>query len=195
MKRKIFRSRLLISLVLGMAVVLTACGSKTEPKTSEDSNTQESSEKTDNTSSEPVFGTFESETLSGEAVNQDVFAKANLTMVNIWGTFCGPCIREMPDLGELNREYADKGFQIVGMISDVDTAGDDTANEIIDSTKADYTHIISSKDLRSGLLGQVQAVPTTIFVDKDGKQVGDVYTGAREKSQWQSVIDKLLKEV
>ena len=66
-----------------------------------------------------LFGNFETVTLEGETVTQEIFAEADLNMVNIWGTFCGPCIREMPELGELSDEYADKGVQIIGMLTDV----------------------------------------------------------------------------
>ena len=116
-------------------------------------------------------------------------------MVNIWGTFCGPCIREMPDLGELSREYSDRGVQVVGLVSDVGEAKNEKAEEIVSTTKADYTHIIASQDLMSGILSSVNVVPTTIFVDKEGNQVGDVYSGARDKAEWAGIIDKLLGEI
>ena len=50
------------------------------------------------------FGAFESETLDGEKVTEEIFQQADLTMVNIWATFCGPCIQEMPDLAQLSEE-------------------------------------------------------------------------------------------
>ena len=39
-------------------------------------------------------------------------------MINVWGTDCGPCIQEMPDLAALHEAYADKGVQVVGLVSD-----------------------------------------------------------------------------
>ena len=154
-------------------------------------NTAEVSEKNE------IFGEFKTKTLDGEEVDQDIFAKADLTMVNIWGTFCGPCIREMPELGELSREYADKGFQMVGIISDVSQPEDDTALEIVKKTEADYTHLVIPKDanMQYRILKNAQVVPTTIFLDKDGNQVGDTYPGAKSKKQWTAVIDEMLEMV
>lgn len=154
-------------------------------------NTAETSEKNE------IFGEFKTKTLDGEEVDQDIFAKADLTMVNIWGTFCGPCIREMPELGELSREYADKGFQMVGIISDVSQPEDDTALEIVKKTEADYTHLVIPKDanMQYRILKNAQVVPTTIFLDKDGNQVGDTYPGAKSKKQWTAVIDEMLEKV
>ena len=154
-------------------------------------NTAEASEKNE------IFWEFKTKTLDGEEVDQDIFAKADLTMVNIWGTFCGPCIREMPELGELSREYADKGFQMVGIISDVSQPEDDTALEIVKKTEADYTHLVIPKDanMQYRILKNAQVVPTTIFLDKDGNQVGDTYPGAKSKKQWTAVIDEMLEKV
>ena len=122
-------------------------------------------------------------------------------MVNVWATFCTPCISEMPELGELADEYADKGVQIVGLISDVlNSDGSvsetqlDTAREIVSSTGADYVHIVPSTDLY-GLLYQITSVPTTFFVDETGAQVGYTYLGARDKAEWSAILDEVLAEV
>lgn len=158
------------------------------------SQTETDEQKADKT----VFGDFTSWSLDGTEVTQDIFAEADLTMVNIWGTFCGPCIDEMPELGELSREYEGKGVQIVGMLCDVYEPGGEKAEkalEIIGATKADYTHIVASDDLLRGTLGTVQAVPTTVFLDKEGKQVGQAYAGAADKETWKKRIDELRKEV
>lgn len=177
----------IIVLLLMIAMALTACG-----KSNSADNT-----KADTSVDEEVkpFGEFESMTLSGEAVTEEVFSQADLTMVNIWGTFCSPCINEMPELGELSRDYADRGFQMIGILCDVEETGDETALEIVEKTQADYMHIIASEDLVNGILSQVYAVPTTIFVDKDGNQIGEAYSGAQDKTTWQMIIEKMLVQV
>lgn len=180
------------------AAILTGCSGKTNEKdtdqaTEAEAAGTESATNGQESASESLFGTFETLTLDGEKATDAVFEEADLTMVNIWGTFCGPCIKEMPDLGELSREYADKGVQIVGMISDVSAPQDETALEIIEHTKADYTHLILSKDLMKGYLGTVQAVPTTVFVDREGKQIGEAYPGAKSKEDWSSILDEMLE--
>ena len=103
----------------------------------------------------------------------------------------------MPDLGELSREYADKGFQMVGIISDVSQPEDETALEIVDKTEADYTHLVIPDDanMQYRILRNAQVVPTTIFLDKNGNQVGETYPGAKSKKQWIAVIDKMLEKV
>lgn len=148
------------------------------------------------------FTSFTADTLSGESVTQDIFADYDLTMVNIWGTFCGPCINEMPELGEIQAEYQDKSFQIVGIVIDVFNRDGsvseeqlDLAREIVDTTGASYTHLIPSMELIVAKLQDVTAIPETIFVDKEGNFVGKSYLGARSKEQWIEIIDSMLEEL
>lgn len=144
--------------------------------------------------SDGLFGVFETVTLDGEKVDQNIFAEADLNMVNIWGTFCGPCINEMPDLGELAEEYAEKGVRLIGIIADVREPGNEAAEKIVEATGADYTHLVMSQSLKVNYLGQVQGVPTTIFLDREGKQVGEVCVGAKSKKNWSKLIDEMLEE-
>ena len=148
-----------------------------------------------------VLSSFSTTDLDGNAVDQSMLAGYDLTMVNVWATYCGPCIEEMPDLGELAGEYQGKGVQIVGLVSDVlDSDGTvnegqmETAREIAGETGADYPHLIPSEDLY-GVLSQIYAVPTTFFVDSEGKQVGSAIMAARSKEDWAETIDGLLAEV
>lgn len=182
-----------LCLFLTAAVCCTAVqAAETAQKSAETEQPQKNEEETDE---EKIFGEFETITLEGEEVNQEIFAEADLNMVNIWATYCGPCIREMPDLGTISREYAEQGFQIIGIISDVAEAKDEDAEAIVSYTQADYTHLLLSWDLLQNYVDQVQVVPTTVFVDGEGKQVGEVYAGSRTEEEWKEIIDELLQEL
>ncbi|HIX89835.1 MAG TPA: TlpA family protein disulfide reductase [Candidatus Agathobaculum pullicola] len=148
-----------------------------------------------------VLSSFSATDLDGNTVDQSVLADYDLTMVNVWATFCTPCIEEMPDLGELAQEYADKKVQIIGLVSDVlNTDGTiseeqvETARDIVEQTGANYLHLLPSVDLY-GVLGQIAAVPTTFFVDSEGAQVGSAIISAQSKENWAQTIDAMLAEV
>ena len=148
-----------------------------------------------------VLSAFSTTDLEGNTLDQSILADYDLTMVNVWATFCGPCINEMPDLGELAAEYADKGVQIIGLVSDtMDSDGTisdsqvETAKEIVAETGADYRHLLPSDDLL-GILSQIYAVPTTFFVDSEGVQVGDAIVTAQSKEKWIETIEGMLAEV
>ncbi|MCI6809084.1 MAG: redoxin domain-containing protein, partial [Spirochaetia bacterium] len=46
---------------------------------------------------------FSAKDINNKNITSEIFEDAELTMINIWGTFCGPCIKEMPDLAQLNK--------------------------------------------------------------------------------------------
>lgn len=149
-----------------------------------------------------LFGSFTAFDLEGNEVNQDILKDYDLTMVNVWATFCGPCLREMPELGQIHEEYKDKGVQVVGIVIDVfnqdgtvSTSQISTAQEIIAKTQANYLHLLPSEDLINAKLKDVSAVPETFFLDKEGNLVGSSYLGAKDIDGWKKVIDQKLEEV
>lgn len=150
-----------------------------------------------------TLSSFTAYDLSGVAVDESIFADYKLTMINIWGTFCSPCLREMPELGKLSEEYADKGVQIVGIVADVLQQSDgsfsqdgvQTARDLVAQTGAGYLHLLGSYDLVKAKLGSVSGVPDTIFVDSRGNLVGLEYLGANSAEQWTKIIDETLAGV
>ena len=148
---------------------------------------------------ETLFGSFAAMDLEGNAVNEEIFAGHKLTMVNIWATFCGPCVHEMHTLAALSTAYGDD-FQIIGIPVDITDrngavipAQKATALEIIAQTGANYRHLIPSDSLNKAYLFGVQAVPETVFVDSEGRQVGQSYLGARSEAEWRAIIESLLE--
>ena len=148
-----------------------------------------------------IFTTFSTTDLEGNSVDESILQDYKLTMFNVWATYCGPCLMEMPDLGELAPEYAEKGVQFVGLVSDtlnsdgsISESQVDTARDIVEETGADYLHLLPSEDLMD-LLSQIYAVPTTIIVDQEGRQVGYAYVQSLSREEWVAVLDAALAEV
>ncbi len=194
-----------LALCLALALVLTACAGG---DSSQNSSAQSPSDAGDTSQSDSgaqeaagLLSSFSTTDLEGNAVDQSILEDYDLTMVNVWATYCTPCLQEMPDLGELASEYEDKGVQILGLVSDVlnsdGTISDsqvETAQEIVEETGASYQHLLPSADLL-GLLSQIYGVPTTFFVDSAGNQVGYAYVTAMEREQFVEIIDAALAEV
>ena len=143
-------------------------------------------------SAAPLFGEFMTFDIYGEPITYEIFADAKLTLVNLWGTYCPPCIHEMPFLGELSREYAEKDVAIVGIVIDVgDTASLELAKRIVSDTNADFTHLLIA-DAMTGALNDVLYIPTTFFVDSQGRQVGEMIIGGHDKDEWAALIEEYL---
>ncbi len=147
---------------------------------------------------EKYYLTFTATTVDGEEMTSEILAESKLTMLNIWATYCNPCLEEMPYLGEIAAEYDSADFQLVGILSDVSETSSqadmDYAKELIEQTQANYPHLLLGQDLYSTLVGGVNAVPTTFFVKQDGEVLG-YFVGAADKETWKELIDELLAEV
>lgn len=139
---------------------------------------------------------FEARAMDGSTVTSDIFSQSRLTMVNVWATYCSPCLNEMPDLGELAQEYDTEDFQIIGIVSDVldgsDDGSADYAAKLISQTGAAYPHLLLNESLYYALLSDVMAVPTTFFFDQDGNLL-DTVVGSQDKAAWKEDIDGLLQ--
>jgi thiol-disulfide isomerase/thioredoxin len=136
-----------------------------------------------------VFPAFSSQTLNGEAITNSIFTGKKLTMINIWATWCGPCISEMRDLGELGRSMPE-GTQLVGILEDNAL---DTARKIVAERNADFPHILASSEMNSYLY-TVNAIPWTIFVNSKGEIIGEPLVGSRNAAAYRSAIENILEQ-
>jgi len=125
------------------------------------------------------FPAFETTDTKGNKVTEKIFADKDITMVNVWGTFCGPCINEMPELQKIY-ESLPENANLIGVIADVPEGmkdGVDNANYIEKQTGVKYTNLTLSDSLGS-FARRFYAVPSTIFVDKNGNIIGELVMGA-----------------
>ncbi|MDE6662524.1 MAG: TlpA family protein disulfide reductase [Lachnospiraceae bacterium] len=201
--RKMYKMSLL--LLTGL-ILLSGCA-KTENQNKDESNSVQSIEETDSLENEDKISSiveddstqivFEGHDIEGNTVSSTLFSESKLTMVNVWATYCNPCLSEMPGLGELAAAYDSEEFQIVGIISDVQEGASqemmDLAADLIEQTGADYTHLLLNESLYYALLTGVSAVPTTFFIDENGV-ILDTVIGAMDKSAWEEKINALLEE-
>lgn len=192
-------------LFLGILLLVLLCGcggdggelpAGTSPETEPAGEPQETPAPEDSSSegeSESIYITFEGTDLEGNTVSQDAFSQSKLTMVNVWATYCNPCLNEMPDLGELAAAYALEDVQIIGIVSDVLEGEDqELAESLVEETQANYPHLLLNESIFYGLLTDVAAVPTTFFIDGEGV-VLDTVVGARDKSAWEEMIHGFLE--
>lgn len=136
---------------------------------------------------------FEAKTIDGRKIDSSIFNNSKLTMVNIWATYCGPCIDEMPDLQELYDEVMDDDINVIGIIADTpDPDTESVARKIIDNNGVMYENIIPDERLINGLLKDITGVPTTIFVDDQGNIVGEHIVGSRSKEDYKTLIEETL---
>lgn len=155
-----------------------------------------------NAENSTTVGKFETKGIDGKDYTEKVFSDYDLTLVNIFTTWCSPCVNEIPELEKLYEEMKEKGVGVVGVV--LDTVGDDgkqdeetvkKAGVLQDKTKASYPFLIPDSTMMNGRLNGISAFPETFFVDKKGNIVGETYTGSHTLDEWKEIVEKELKNV
>ncbi|MBE5862504.1 MAG: TlpA family protein disulfide reductase [Lachnospiraceae bacterium] len=133
---------------------------------------------------------FETVDINGNAVTSEILEGSKLVLLNFWEPWCGPCVREMPDLEKLYEEYQDQGLLILGVYKTFSM--DDDAKEIV--TSAGITYPILKAD--SVLLALEQNyVPATYLLDGEGQLLyEEPIAGARSYETWKEVVLYFMPE-
>lgn len=109
------------------------------------------------------------------------------TVINFWGTWCPPCRREIPDLVRLYEEYHPRGVEIIGL-----AVNDQPAKVEVFSNEAGMDWVmLMGHDEVAAAYGGITGVPTTIFLDKEGKEIGRM-VGARSYADFKPAFDSIL---
>ncbi len=138
----------------------------------------------DNWAPEIVFTTTDAD---GAEWTEACFAGAKVTMLNSWAYWCGPCVGELPDLQRLAQDYADKGLQLLGVTDREDFELSVAKMEELGVT---YPCLIADRALAEATY--TGYVPTTIFVDQNGKILDEAYVGSRSYDAWARIIEGYL---
>ena len=157
---------------------------------------------TSNAGDSKTVGKFETKGVDGKDYTEKVFSDYDLTLVNIFTTWCSPCVNEIPELEKLYEEMKEKGVGVVGVV--LDTVGDDgkqddatvkKAGVLQEKTKASYPFLIPDSTMMNGRLNGISAFPETFFVDKEGNIVGETYSGSHSLDEWKEIVEKELANV
>jgi len=93
--------------------------------------------------------------------------KGRPIVVNFWASWCGPCVEEMPELSALQREYAKKGIQFIGL--GVDSAAN--IQSFLKKVPVDYPIYIAGfggADVARAFGNTAGGLPYTVIIDANG---------------------------
>ena len=159
-------------------------------------------QETSNAGDSTNVGKFETKGVDGKDYTEKVFSDYDLTLVNVFTTWCSPCVNEIPELEKLYEEMKEKGVGVVGVV--LDTVGDDAkqnedtvkkAGVLKEKTKASYPFLVPDSTMMNGRLNGISAFPETFFVDKEGNIVGETYSGSHTLDECKEIVEKELKNI
>lgn len=121
----------------------------------------------------PINERSEMPELTGTTLDGDPLTlsdlSGNIVVINVWGSWCGPCRAETPDLVRLSRKLADKQVRFVG----IDTRDNlSAAKAFVDKFKVPYPSIFDDDGQALLPLRQIipsAVIPSTVVVDPLGK--------------------------
>ena len=125
------------------------------------------------------------QTIDGEVITlNDLIGKP--TIINFWHTACGPCIKEMPILNEIKKEYGNK----VNFIA-ITFETKEKTEKFLDKRDFDFMHFINAADFMNSI--QIKEFPKTFYLDKDGivKKIEGAVS-AEQKNDVINYIETLL---
>jgi thiol-disulfide isomerase/thioredoxin len=107
--------------------------------------------------------------LSGAPAKLSDF-RGKVVLVNLWATWCTPCVAEMPSLVKLQREMGTRDFVILALSSD--RGGARVVEPFIKEHKLGSLAVfLDPKGIATRSLG-ARALPTSILLDRQGREVG-----------------------
>jgi thiol-disulfide isomerase/thioredoxin len=140
----------------------------------------------------PVIGT------EAELVLQDLFGaeqrlsalRGRVVILNFWATWCGPCVKEMPDLVSIQNQYAALGVQVVGASADT-LAEQKAVREFIARAKINFPIWLGATTVEMARFGLGPALPGTAVIGRDGKIIA-VYQGVIKEADLRKLLDQLI---
>lgn len=98
--------------------------------------------------------------------------RGRYVLLNLWATWCGPCVREMPALDKVRAHFQPQRLQVIALTEDHDG---------LNVAKAFYTrHSLTHLPLFADSAGQapnllrIRGLPTTLLIDPEGREVGRI---------------------
>lgn len=159
----------------------------------ENADADEKSDEKSNENTNSNINAFNAKTLDGKDITEDSFKNYDITMINIWSTQCGPCKEEMKDLAKLY-DSLPKNINMITICTDAKDQPD-LAQKIIDSANGKFKVVIPDDKLKESLLDSIDALPTTVFVDKDGNFVGKPIVGVPGKDAEAAYMNEINKRL
>jgi cytochrome c biogenesis protein CcmG/thiol:disulfide interchange protein DsbE len=125
--------------------------------------------------------------LSGKTVRLADF-KDKIVLLDFWTTWCAPCREQIPDFVELQKQYAEKGFTLLGI--SLDEEGAAVVKPFAQQFGINYPVVIGNTQV-SAAYGGMQALPTAFLIGRDGR-ILEAFVGDRARPDFERAIRSAL---
>ena len=116
--------------------------------------------------------------------------KGKVVILDFWDTWCPPCKKEIPGFIQLQKEYANKNVQVIGMAFGRDGMG--AVQQFVKQYGINYPVVIAD-DQVSRNYGNITSIPTTFLIDTDGKARAK-HVGYTDLGVFKQQVDAMLAD-
>lgn len=142
------------------------------------------------------FPKFNATDFKDMPIDDSVFVKSPVTVVNFWSTSCPACVRELPDLEKESKKWAKKGVKLIGINIEAGNSQKsfDDAKKLLKSKGVTFTNVKPAPDdeKMNEYLKDLIYLPTTIFVNRQGEIIGKKYENAINNPAHLSEINRFI---
>jgi thiol-disulfide isomerase/thioredoxin len=132
---------------------------------------------------------FELPDLQGGKVHLDSL-KGKVLVLDFWATWCGPCIKEMPDYAAFYKKNQPRGVEVLGII--LDSGEPQDVVDFLREYRTPYRQLLGDDKVRADY-GNIDGFPTTFLVDAQGQIRMTVLGATPDKfKRLQETVDALL---
>lgn len=135
---------------------------------------------------------FETKTLDGDDASLADY-RGQVVLLNVWATWCDPCVRELPELVRLHEQLGGKGFTVIGLNTDV--RGKISAVRAMVVRNRLPFPVWLDFESRSQVAFELRGYPTSLLIDRQGqirwKREGEIL---RNDPELMPVLEAVLAE-
>ncbi len=127
----------------------------------------------------------------GKEISRKDF-KGKFLIVDFWGTWCTPCVREIPHFIKLKKEYGKQGLEVIGIAFeqiDDEKVAIDQVNKFSEKHKLNYESLMGDDETADAV--NLDVFPTTLFMNRQGKVVFKV-SGYHDYEILEGIVKELM---